>query len=132
MEIHEHPIVQGSVGEIVTPIDHRDDRGYSRWLVRHEAYSTWEANRIRALREQARRGNSPPLTVRQKVKYGLAGSVILPVFYFTWAYVIRGGFLDGHAGFVHAMSKAIYFWQIGIKLNEPQSAPAGLQSNDPR
>jgi glycosyltransferase involved in cell wall biosynthesis len=123
MEIHEHPIVDGAVGEILSPIDHRDDRGYSRWLIRHEAYSTWEANRIRVLREQAVAGSAAPLTWRQRVKYGLAGSVLLPAIYFIWAYVLRLGFLDGYAGFVHAMSKAIYFWQIGVKLHEAESRP---------
>jgi glycosyltransferase involved in cell wall biosynthesis len=118
MEIHEHPIVTGSVGEIRTPIDHRDDRGYSRWLVRHEAYSTWEAARIRVLREQAQNGLSAPLTRRQRMKYRLAGSVLLPLGYFFWTYVLRLGFLDGREGFVYAASKAIYFWQIGVKLSE--------------
>jgi len=118
MEIHEHPIVTGSVGEIRTPIDHRDDRGYSRWLVRHEAYSTWEATRIRVLREQAQDGLSAPLTRRQRMKYRLAGSLLLPLGYFFWTYVLRLGFLDGREGFVYAASKAIYFWQIGVKLSE--------------
>jgi glycosyltransferase involved in cell wall biosynthesis len=120
MEVHEHPIVDGTVGRIHTPVDHRDNRGYEHWLARHNAYSSWEARRIQRLRDAARSGNAK-LTIKQKVKYFAMGRFWLPLAYFLYAYVGKLGILDGYPGFVHAASKAVYFWQIGVKLRELRS-----------
>lgn len=117
MEVHEHPIVDGTVGSIHAIIDHRDDRGYDHWVARHNAYSSWEAKRIGRLREAADQG-SVRLSFKQKVKYFSIGRFWLPYAYFIYAYVFKLGFLDGYPGFVHAASKGVYFWQIGVKLRE--------------
>ena len=39
MEIHEHPIIKGRVGEIPVPIDHQDDRGIARFVEKHLDYA---------------------------------------------------------------------------------------------
>ena len=109
MEIHEHPVLQGTVGEIRSRIDHRDDRGIEHWKRRHESYAAWEAYRALALR----RNGSQQLTVRQATKYRLLGRWWLPAAYFFDDYVRRLGFLDGRAGFLHAWFKAGYFRRIG-------------------
>lgn len=109
MEIHEHPVLQGTVGEIRARIDHRDDRGLEHWKRRHEAYAEWEAHRALALR----RTGSQDLTGRQATKYRLLGRWWLPMAYFLDGYVRRLGFLDGRAGFLHAWLKAAYFRRIG-------------------
>jgi glycosyltransferase involved in cell wall biosynthesis len=117
MEIHEHPIMIGSVGEIQTPIDHRDFRNMEHWLAKHNHYSTWEAHRIAALR------NSEDLawavfSRRQRMKYAALGRWWLPPTHFIYSYVLRLGFLDGYAGFAYALAKCFYFWQVGVKLAE--------------
>jgi glycosyltransferase involved in cell wall biosynthesis len=133
MEIHEHPIVIGSVGEIVTPVDHRDFRSMEHWLAKHNHYSTWEAHRVAALREP---GN-PMWTIfsrRQRMKYAALGRWWLPPSHFVYSYLIRGGFLDGHAGFAYALAKAFYFWEVGIKLGELRAGlgeSASLAEGDP-
>ena len=68
MEIHEHPIVGGSVGEIRAPIEHNDFRGIEKFLDRHGEYAKWEARRVMLLERQSgldRKG----LTARQNFKY---------------------------------------------------------------
>ncbi len=45
MEVHEHPILQGSVGDLRSRLDHQDQRDLKNYLARHNEYSTWEANR---------------------------------------------------------------------------------------
>lgn len=41
IEIHERPVLSGSVGCIRARIDHRDDRGLEHWKSRHETYAAW-------------------------------------------------------------------------------------------
>ncbi len=121
MEVHEHPVLSGTIGEIRARLDHRDDRGYEHWIAKHNAYSSWEAHRIARLRAEGIAGN-PKLTPRQRRKYASIGRWWLPLAYFLTCYIVRGGFRDGYPGFVLARSKAVYFWQIGVKISEGVSS----------
>jgi len=119
MEIHEHPILQGTTGDIHTRIDHCDDRGLEHWKRRHDEYAAWEARRCLAMRHQ------PPaeLSSRQKAKYALLDTRWLPILYFIDDYFRRLGCLDGWAGFQHARHKAAYFSTIRkelLKLDKSQ------------
>ena len=38
--------------------------------------------------------------------------------YFIRGYILKGGFLDGAVGFHFALGKAIYFYQIRLKIRE--------------
>jgi hypothetical protein len=49
MEVHEHPIVQGPIGEIEAPIEHNDTRGIDKFIERHRQYALWEARRASVL-----------------------------------------------------------------------------------
>lgn len=117
MEVHEHPVLRGTIGEIASRIAHHDYRGYEHWLRKHNDYSSWEAHRLRRLREEGAL-DSPKLTERQKTKYKSVGKWWLPPAYFLATYVGKSGYKDGYAGLVFAASKAVYFWQIGVKASE--------------
>ena len=117
MEVHEHPVLSGSVGEIAARIDHRDYRGLDHWFRKHNDYSTWEARRLIALRRDGLDAH-PELTARQLRKYRSVGKWWLPIAYFAGTFFGRRGFLDGYPGFVYASCKAVYFWQIGLKARE--------------
>jgi glycosyltransferase involved in cell wall biosynthesis len=117
MEVHEHPMLQGTVGEIAARVDHRDYRGLEHWLRKHNDYSTWEARRVARLRAEGRL-DDPALTPRQRRKYGSIGKWWLPAAYFADVYLRRQGFRDGHAGLAFALLKSIYFWEIGLKARE--------------
>jgi glycosyltransferase involved in cell wall biosynthesis len=114
MEIHEHPVLEGSVGEIRSRVDHRDDRGLAHWLRRHVEYAQWEAARARALAASGTEGAA--LTDRQRRKYATLGRWWLPAAYFLHGFVLKRGFLDGSAGFAHALLKSWYFLVIGLML----------------
>lgn len=116
MEIHEHPIVDGTVGEIRTPIDHIDHRGLAHWYHRHVEYAIWEAERLRRL--EADPGAWQKLTRRQKLKYRSVRHWWFPAAYFLGTYFGYSGFLDGRAGFVHAREKAWYFRMVRELLLE--------------
>jgi glycosyltransferase involved in cell wall biosynthesis len=118
MEVHEHPILAGSTGAIRAVLEHKDDRGYARWLAKHNDYSTWEAHRLHALLLSKGEHGRPKLTWRQKAKYHGIGRFWFPWAQFFYGYVFKAGFLDGYPGFVYACSKAVYFWHIGVKVRE--------------
>jgi len=122
MEVHEQLEIDGEVGVIRSPIIHRDDRGLEHFLRKHNEYSTWEAKRFLAGRETFR----PSL--RQRVKRALIDSYLLAPLYFFINYVVRLGFLDGRAGFVYSVLKAVYFFEVKVKINELRArgdAPTG-------
>lgn len=121
MEIHEHPIVDGSVGEIEERIDHNDDRGISKFIDRHKEYAAWEAKRVLLLRSDSSEAWSK-LTSRQKFKYKNITKWWYPWFYFVGQYFGKFGFLDGARGFYYAFYKAWYFLTIRLLfLQQKQS-----------
>jgi glycosyltransferase involved in cell wall biosynthesis len=120
MEVHEHPILIGSTGEIRKRIDHRDFRSMEQWIAKHNQYSTWEAHRIAALGEP-KNPMWAAFNTRQRWKYSALGRWWLPPVHFLYSYVLRLGFLDGYAGFAYALAKCNYFWEIGVKLRESRA-----------
>jgi glycosyltransferase involved in cell wall biosynthesis len=119
MEVHEHPVLQGPIGKISARIDHVDFRGLRHFIDRHNSYSTWEANRLLHLNAVPKERER--LTQRQIIKYRYIARWWFPIVYFVFTYIVRGGFLDGRAGFVYAVFKAIYFFQIREKILEAPS-----------
>lgn len=125
MEVHEHPILRGQIGTIAAPLLHRDFRGLHHFIARHNDYSTWEAHRYMALRGDQRAWSK--LTRRQKIKYGFISHWWFAPVYFLATYILKRGFLDGWAGFVHAAMKMGYFFHIYCKIramNESKRAGA--------
>ena len=116
METHEHPILEGRVGEIGARIEHADYRGLENFIARHNAYSSWEARRFLALQEDGEKWRA--LTPRQKAKYKAVSRWWFPYAYFFYTYIFRLGFLDGRAGFVYAAFKLMYFFQTRQKILE--------------
>ena len=115
MEVHEHPVIEGTVGEINALVVHRDYRGIEHWIAKHNAYSSWEANRYRALQAG---GESAwgMLNPRQQKKYKSLPKWWLAPAYFCLSYFAKRGFLDGRVGFHFAMLKAWYFYTIRLKI----------------
>ena len=115
MEVHEHPVLEGTIGEISAPIDHLDYRGIDHYLARHNAYATWEARRYADL---LTRGDAAwaALTPRQRTKYRNLTRWWFAPGYFVGTYFLKLGFLDGGAGFHHAFLKMLYFYEIRLKI----------------
>ena len=117
MEVHEHPVLKGKIGEIASPIEHNDFRGLKHYIAKHNEYSTWEALRHeRLMSKQASEWSG--LTNRQKMKYrNLAKWWFAPA-YFLIVYFWKRGFIDGANGFNFSVMKALYFYQIRLKIIE--------------
>lgn len=112
MEVHEHPIIEGKVGVINTKVAHKDFKNLDHYIAKHNAYSTWEAQRYLQLQQS----KNLHLSLNQKIKYGLLDTGLLPVVYFIGAYFFKLGFLDGKEGFYLARFKSHYFFQIQTKV----------------
>ena len=120
MEIHEHPILDGTVGTIHSPIDHDDRRGLESYIAKHNEYSSWEAKRYLALGPRGSAAWSS-LTPRQRSKYGKIEKWWFPLAYYLVSLIAKRGFLDGRAGFGMARFKAQYFWNIKMKIKEARA-----------
>jgi glycosyltransferase involved in cell wall biosynthesis len=117
MEIHEHPIIGGTVGSVTAPLIHSDKRDLASHIAKHNEYSSWETHRYFELH----RGGPEiwaKLTTRQQKKYRNLDKWWLAPVYFLAAFVLRRGFLDGATGFHFALFKLFYFWQIRLKILE--------------
>jgi glycosyltransferase involved in cell wall biosynthesis len=126
MEVHEHPLVHGPVGEIKVRIDHRDERGILRFIDRHREYAQWEARRARALGASvADKG----LTPRQRFKYANLQRWWFPYFYLLFQYLFKLGILDGHAGLQYALYKFWYFSTVRLLLLEETASNAAIDVN---
>jgi glycosyltransferase involved in cell wall biosynthesis len=116
MEIHEHPQIRGSVGNLESRIVHRDFKSLSHFIERHNEYSDWEARRLLTLDRKCPTWKL--LSGRQRIKYALVTKEWFPLAYFIFTYLVRLGFLDGRAGFRYAVMKMIYFYHIALKIRE--------------
>lgn len=117
MEVHEHPVLSGSVGEIRASIQHNDFRGLKHYIAKHNEYSSWEAMRyLRLLNQEEPEWLS--LSDRQKKKYRNLAKWWFAPSYFVMTYIVKRGFRDGAVGLHFAIMKAIYFYQIRLKIRE--------------
>jgi len=105
------------------------NKGLHAWFEKHNRYSTMEAE----LQVQGLSGNhrwrdlfsSDPVQRRKVQKaliYSLPGR---PVIVFAVFYFIRGGLLEGRAGLMLSMLKAVYEYMIVWKVKELKRRQAG-------
>lgn len=113
MEVHEHPIIEGKVGIIKAKVVHKDFKNLEHYIDKHNAYSSWEAQRYLQLKNS----KNELLSFNQKIKYRLLNTGLLPTVYFLGAYFLKLGFLDGKEGFYLARFKSHYFFQIQTKVD---------------
>lgn len=116
MEVHEHPVLQGTVGELSATIEHNDYKGLHAYIARHNDYSSWEAARYARLQETPEAWTH--FTGAQRKKYRNLAKWWLAPAYFAHTYFVKRGFLDGGTGLAFAIMKAIYFFQIRMKIRE--------------
>lgn len=114
MEVHEHPVLEGTVGQLNTLVDHQDFKGLDAYIARHKEYASWEARRYLKLRETPEA--MAHFTAIQRRKYDSLTSCWLAPSYFLYSWLWKRGILDGWAGFVFAKMKASYFSQIRRKI----------------
>ena len=125
-EVHEHVVLNGSVGYLRHDLLHLDRRGLDAFVARHNRYSTLEAAaRLKALRDDPDRARLPvsflasPVHrkrfLRERVWPRLPAK---PLALFVYMYLVRRGFLDGGAGLALCVFHAFQEFMVGLKLAE--------------
>ena len=123
-ETNVHPIVQGRIGELKTHFVHYSfNSGLRRWFDKHDFYSSREAAEGAKVRAQRMTSwstltNADPMVRRRALKnlsYFLIGR---GVWRFLHSYFLRGGWLDGTAGFHYCMMISMYEYWIELKIRE--------------
>lgn len=132
--VNEHLIVDGATGRLRNDFLHEDRKGVTDWITKHNGYATREALEIFNTREAL---NYQEIDARL---FGAQGErrrwlrlkvwnrlppLIRPFFYFFYRYVLRGGFLDGRAGFIFHFLHALWYpMLIDVKYLELKSIRA--------
>ena len=122
MEAHERVVVDGSAAGLKNPLVHHNVNSLSRYILKHDEYSNWEAQAWLA-GESSYRDLPPALfgTQAQRRRWlkrnclGVPGS---PFLYFLYKYFFRLGFLDGVPGLIYCGFQGIQFFHIKAKIYE--------------
>ena len=137
IEIHEHVVVDGPTAELHHALVHHNADSLSRYILKHDEYSNWEA---RVLLQPEGAANSDPNSEevsadlfgtqaqrRRWLKrnlYRLPGS---PVLLFLYRYMVRLGFLDGVPGLIYCAFQAVQMFHSKAKIYELEHEPNSEQ-----
>ena len=122
MEVHEHVVVDGAVGELKHSLIHHNVESLSRYIQKHDEYSNWES-RVLAQGDAAS-GALPPAWFgsqaqrRRWLKLRLFGIPGSPVLLFLYRYLFRFGFLDGVPGLIYCGFQAVQMFHTKAKIYE--------------
>jgi hypothetical protein len=123
VEGHYQPKVDGPTGVLRARMLHKDHDSLFHYFERHNRYSDWEAVVRQNGALQSSEEAQPPL--RRLLKRAFDRLPFKGPASFVFFYFVRGGFLDGRAGFDHAVAHAFYYWQIGLKERELRGVAGG-------
>ncbi len=124
MEVHEHVIVNGTTRKLSRPLIHHNVESLSRYILKHNEYSNWEARVwLDGSRDKNGEDIEPSLwgTQAQRRRWlrrrflGLPGS---PFLFFIYKYLFSLGFLDGVPGLIYCGMQGIQFFHIKAKIYE--------------
>jgi glycosyltransferase involved in cell wall biosynthesis len=124
MEVHEHVVVKGATRELVNPLIHYNVESLSRYILKHNEYSNWEARVLSqsvAPEEMKADLFGTQAQRRRWLKrnlYRLPGSPVLLFFY--W-YIFRLGFLDGVPGLIYCSFQAVQMFHSKAKIYETRA-----------
>jgi glycosyltransferase involved in cell wall biosynthesis len=115
-EVHEHLLVDGSVGRLQGRLDHYAWPDVATFVEKHNRYSSWEA----AVEVRGGVGGElpGPLAGRRRLRRLARRLPFRPAARFLYSYVLRGGFLDGYPGYALCRLLASYELQSTLKAAE--------------
>ena len=109
---HAHRVViDGQVGELESAILHDDRKPLNRWVEAQKRYSELEAKKLLTT-------DSKMLNWKDRLR---KWKVIAPPAMLFYCLIIRGGFLDGWAGFYYAFQRTFAELLLSLRLIEGAS-----------
>jgi glycosyltransferase involved in cell wall biosynthesis len=129
IEIHEHVVVDGPTAQLRNALIHHDVESLSRYILKHNEYSNWEARVLLQPESDSNRSADEVKadlfgTQAQRRRwlkrnlYRLPGS---PVLLFLYRYIFRLGFLDGVPGLIYCTFQAVQMFHTKAKIFELQN-----------
>lgn len=116
VEGHYQPQINGKVELLRHKMLHFDHDAIFDYFARHNRYSDWEATvRLKGLLSNPQESQKASRALQKKVFNALPAKW---AFAFLHSYFFKLGFLDGSAGFHFAFARAVYYWQVEIKMTE--------------
>lgn len=122
-----HPIVNGSIGELSNHFIHYSfNNGLRHWFEKHNFYSDRESVEGVMVRREGlptirKMTQSDPIMRRRAIKnfsFFLRGRGFFRFFY---QFILRGGWLDGVAGFHYCAMISMYEYWIELKIQENEA-----------
>lgn len=101
-EVHEHLIINGTVGKLNNDIEHYTDPDIEHYYNKFNRYTSLAANEL----------------FNKNKKTGLTDLLFRPLFIFIKMYIFKRGFLDGMHGFILALFSSNYVFTKYCKLLE--------------
>lgn len=106
---HAHRLVlRGASAKLSSPIYHDDRKSLSRWLTSQIAYSSRESHKLRLASPKS-------LTLPDRLR---KLEFIAPPLVFFYCLLIKGGILDGRAGFYYALQRSVAEIILALRLIE--------------
>jgi hypothetical protein len=137
--VHEYPDVNGPVGSLRGHLLHFSfAKGLEDWLLKHVRYARFEAMENLKSMEPGAAGVDVkglfsirnPIRRRRALKELSFRLPLRPFLRFAYMYFLRGGFLDGVAGYHYCRMLAMYESMILLHLNELRHSANVEQSRD--
>jgi glycosyltransferase involved in cell wall biosynthesis len=110
VEGHYQPLVDGPIGWLSAPMIHADAKPFTAWQTRHDAYARWAA--AVELRGLLAASEAAEPRRRRVLKYWLKRLPFRPWLVALDTLVLKGGWLDGVAGFAYAADRWRYYRAI--------------------
>jgi glycosyltransferase involved in cell wall biosynthesis len=122
MEVHEHVVIDGPTAKLRNPMVHHNVETLSRYIRKHDGYSTWEAHVWQ--RGESSYDDLPPSLLgtqaqrRRWLKRKLLTLPGSPFLFFLYKYLLRMGFTDGVPGLIYCGFQGIQFFHLKAKIYE--------------
>jgi len=122
-EINEEFVTDGQVGVLQNHLNHYPfNKGIASWIGKHNQYSSMEAKLIvdGGLEKPTLADffDRDPTNRRRAIKGIVYCLPFRPLWIFLALYIVRGGFLDGRAGFTFCCLRSYYEFMISCKVRE--------------
>ena len=121
-EVHEHVIPKGPVGYLDDDMLHFAFPNIHTFMEKHNRYSNWEAAVQFKKADTTSAAIGEKLSKRRRLKNVSRYLPFRPTLRFLYAYLLKGGILDGQPGYIFCRLLAIYEYLSVAKYTELRRA----------
>ncbi len=105
-DVHEQAVIDGQVGHLKSDLLHYSDPTFSRYLIRHDRYTSLLATDLK--------NSGVKISFLNTINYFFSK----PIYWFCLSFIRHRGYVDGFPGFVFAFYSSLRFPSAYTKLYE--------------